>query len=148
MASKNMQTIQNRFIKTHKMVKKIFKLFKKKSKKKKKIKEPEKAEIINFVNKSQKTNNIQTEQMESKKMDNLAKELVDNYIAGQQSMADNQLNQIYEAGGGKDGYAEVTKWASENLSEKEVFGRQLFFLIVILPPENSCFFLYAKRQYS
>ena len=62
------------------MVKKIFKLFKKKSKKKRKIKESEKAEIINFVNKSQKTNKIQTEQIESKKMDNLAKELVDNYF--------------------------------------------------------------------
>ena len=57
----------------------------------------------------------------------IGKELVDNYIAGQQSMADNQLNQIYEAGGGKDGYAEVTKWASENLSEKEVstFNKQV-----------------------
>ena len=62
------------------MVKKIFKLFKKKSKNKKKIKELKKAEVINFVNKSQQTNKIQTEKMESKKMDNLAKEVVDNYF--------------------------------------------------------------------
>ena len=62
------------------MVKKIFKLFKKKSKKKKKIKKPKKAEVINFVNKSQQTNKIQTEKMESKKMDDLAKEIVDNYF--------------------------------------------------------------------
>ena len=62
------------------MVKKIFKLFIKKFKNKNKIKEPKKAEVINFVNKSQQINKIQTERMESKKMDNLAREVVDNYF--------------------------------------------------------------------
>ena len=64
------------------MVKKIINLFKKtkKKKKKKKIKKQESAEIIDFVNKSKETNKIQTEQMEMKKMDNLAKDLVDSYF--------------------------------------------------------------------
>ena len=62
------------------MVKKIFRLFKKKSKSKKKIKEEKKAEVINFINKSKQSNKIQTEKMETKKMDNLAKEIVDNYF--------------------------------------------------------------------
>tara|TARA_B100001094_G_scaffold109894_1_gene105868 strand:+ start:768 stop:1202 length:435 start_codon:yes stop_codon:yes gene_type:complete len=62
------------------MVKKIFRLFKKKSKSKKKIKEEKKAEVINFINKSKQFNKIQTEKMETKKMDNLAKEIVDNYF--------------------------------------------------------------------
>ena len=62
------------------MVKKIFKLFKKKFKNKNKIKEPKKAEVINFVNKSKQINKIQTERMETKKMDNLAREVVDNYF--------------------------------------------------------------------
>jgi len=62
------------------MVKKIFQLFKKKSKSKKKIKEEKKAEVINFINKSKQSNKIQTEKMETKKMDNLAKEIVDNYF--------------------------------------------------------------------
>ena len=61
------------------MFKKIFQLFKKKTKNKKKDKEQKKAEIINFVNKSKQTNKIQTEKMEINKMDDLAKELVENY---------------------------------------------------------------------
>jgi len=61
------------------MVKKIVNLFKK-TKKKKKIKKQDSAEIIDFVNKSKETNKIQTEQMEMKKMDNLAKDLVDSYF--------------------------------------------------------------------
>jgi hypothetical protein len=63
------------------MVKKIFNLFKKKTKikTKKKVNKIEKAKIINFVNRSKKNNKIQTEQMEVRKMDGLAKELVDSY---------------------------------------------------------------------
>ena len=67
------------------MIKKIFKLFKKKKIKKNLIKEnlekkPKKAEVINFINKSKNQSKIQTEKMEIKKMDNLAKELVENYL--------------------------------------------------------------------
>ena len=61
------------------MVKKIVNLFKKTTKKKK-IKKKDSAEIIDFVNKSKENNKIQTEQMEMKKMDNLAKDLVDSYF--------------------------------------------------------------------
>ena len=67
------------------MIKKIFKLLKKKKIKKNLIKEnlekkPKKAEVINFINKSKNQSKIQTEKMEIKKMDNLAKELVENYL--------------------------------------------------------------------
>ena len=62
------------------MIKKIFKLFKKKTKFKKKIKKGNKAEVINFINKSKKNNKIQTNADEARKMDNLAKELVENYL--------------------------------------------------------------------
>ena len=61
------------------MVKKIVNLFKK-TKKKKRLKKQDTAEIIDFVNKSKENNKIQTEQMEMKKMDNLAKDLVDSYF--------------------------------------------------------------------
>ena len=37
------------------------------------------AKIINFINKSKENNKIQTEDSEIKRMDNLAKELVDVY---------------------------------------------------------------------
>ena len=63
------------------MIKKLIKLFKKtKTKKRVVVNKKDKAEIINFVNKAKKTNKIQTEKMEIRKMDNLAKELVENYL--------------------------------------------------------------------
>ena len=67
------------------MIKKIFKLFKKKKVNKNKAKDtletkPKKAEVINFINKSKSQSKIQTEKMEIKKMDDLAKELVENYL--------------------------------------------------------------------
>ena len=40
----------------------------------------DKSKVINFVNRSKNSNKIQTEQMEVKKMDALAKELVENYL--------------------------------------------------------------------
>ena len=65
------------------MIKKIINLFKiKKTKKtKKEIKNDKKnnAEIINFVKTAKNKKKIQTEKMEVNKMDDLAKELVENY---------------------------------------------------------------------
>ena len=62
------------------MIKKIIKLFKKKNNKKKiKKQNKETAKIINFVNNSKKKNRIQTEQMEKKKNDNIAQEIVENF---------------------------------------------------------------------
>ena len=65
------------------MIKKIINLFKiKKTKKtKKEIKSDKKnnAEIINFVKTAKNKKKIQTEKMEINKMDDLAKELVENY---------------------------------------------------------------------
>ena len=62
------------------MIKKIIKLFKKKNNKKQiKKQNNETAKIINFVNNSKKKNRIQTEQMEKKKIDNIAQEIVENF---------------------------------------------------------------------
>ena len=64
------------------MIKKILNLFKYKKKPRKKNMDVDKknnAKIINFVNKSKNKNRIQTEKMEINKMDNLAKEIVENY---------------------------------------------------------------------
>ena len=58
----------------------FFKKFRKNKKTKSMIVKNDKSEVINFVNKCKKTNKIQTEQMEIKKMDALAKELVENYL--------------------------------------------------------------------
>ena len=65
------------------MKKKILNFFKKLKKNKKTksmIVKNDKSKVINFVNKSKNSNKIQTEQMEVKKMDALAKELVENYL--------------------------------------------------------------------
>ena len=58
----------------------FFKKFRKNKKTKSMVVKNNKSEVINFVNKSKNTNKIQTEQMEIKKMDALAKELVENYL--------------------------------------------------------------------
>ena len=58
----------------------FFKEFKKNKKTKSMTVRNNKSEVINFINKSKNTNKIQTEQMEIKKMDALAKELVENYL--------------------------------------------------------------------
>ena len=65
------------------MKKKILNFFRKLKKNKKTksmIVKNDKSEVINFVNISKNSNKIQTEQMEVKKMDALAKELVENYL--------------------------------------------------------------------
>ena len=69
------------------MVKKIFDPFKKN--KKKKEKKQKTAKIINFVNKSKEQKKIVTEREEIKRMDALAKELVDVYYdAARKSILD------------------------------------------------------------
>ena len=65
------------------MKKKILNFFRKLKKNKKTksmIVKNDKSKVINFVNRSKNSNKIQTEQMEVKKMDVLAKELVENYL--------------------------------------------------------------------
>ena len=65
------------------MKKKILNFFKKLKKNKKTksmIVKNDKSKVINFVNISKNSNKIQTEQMEVKKMDALAKELVEKYL--------------------------------------------------------------------
>ena len=65
------------------MIKKIINLLKikkkQKIKKKTTINKKNNAKIINFINTSKKKKKIQTEKMEINKMDELAKELVENY---------------------------------------------------------------------
>ena len=65
------------------MIKKIINLFKirkkKKIKKEIKINKKNNVKIINFITTSKKKKKIQTEKMEINKMDELARELVENY---------------------------------------------------------------------
>jgi len=49
----------------------------------------------------------------------LDKQLVDGYIAGQKSLAENHTKSIQDAVGGKESYGELLEWASKNLSEVE-----------------------------
>ena len=65
------------------MKKKILNFFRKLKKNKKTkstIVKKDNSKVINFVNRYKNSNKIQTEQMEVKKMDALAKELVENYL--------------------------------------------------------------------
>jgi len=49
----------------------------------------------------------------------LDKSLVDGYIAGQQSIANNEVQQIHNTVGGEENYTKVIEYAKTNLSEAE-----------------------------
>ena len=58
-------------------------------------------------------------------MDDLAKrgipqEMVEAYIAGQQSLVSNAISTLAEVAGGKDQLAQTLAWAGENLSDAEI----------------------------
>lgn len=50
----------------------------------------------------------------------LSKELVNDYIAGQQAIAGQMITRIHEAAGGADAYSALMTWASANLNEAEI----------------------------
>jgi len=52
----------------------------------------------------------------------IPKEMVDAYIAGQQSLSDAQTNTIHETVGGVSEYNAMAAWAGENLSDEELEG--------------------------
>lgn len=49
----------------------------------------------------------------------ITKQYVDNYIAGQEAIANQQANEIKQTVGGDDVYAEMVDWASKNMTEGE-----------------------------
>lgn len=50
----------------------------------------------------------------------VSRSLVDAYIAGQQAIADRQVQEVYGSVGGESSYVELVQWASENLEEDEI----------------------------
>ena len=50
----------------------------------------------------------------------IPREMVDAYIAGQQSLVDNQTSAIHNTIGGVDEYEAMAKWAGENLADEEL----------------------------
>lgn len=49
----------------------------------------------------------------------ISKDVVDNYIEGQQLKVEKYENSVFDLAGGKDKYNEVVSWAAENLSEAQ-----------------------------
>lgn len=47
-------------------------------------------------------------------------DLVNSWIQGQEALANNYQNAIYDSVGGEDNYQQMTKWAGDNLSESEI----------------------------
>ena len=45
---------------------------------------------------------------------------VDNYIAGQQALADKYTNTIYNSVGGQESYTELVEWASSNIAQETI----------------------------
>lgn len=50
----------------------------------------------------------------------LPKSVVDAWIAGQEAVAEQNVNSIMDTVGGRDAYNEMTSWAADNLSEMEI----------------------------
>lgn len=50
----------------------------------------------------------------------ISKNLVDQYIAGQQAIANNVQNEIYNNVGGQESYTDMVQWATDNMSEGEI----------------------------
>lgn len=49
----------------------------------------------------------------------ISREMVGQYIEGQKALAEKFVNTVLEDVGGREGYAELTKWAIDNLSDAE-----------------------------
>jgi high-affinity Fe2+/Pb2+ permease len=49
----------------------------------------------------------------------ITKQYVDNYIAGQEAIANQQANEIKQTVGGAESYQEMVDWASKNMTEGE-----------------------------
>jgi hypothetical protein len=83
--------------------------------------------LDNYFNEYAENNSLSEKSYNDLAQQGLSKDVVDKYIAGQQALADNQLNQVYQAAGDKGSYEEMVKWAGENLSaaEVETFNKQV-----------------------
>ncbi len=50
----------------------------------------------------------------------LARQVVDDYIAGQNAIRDNLMKDVFATTGGEEGYSNLTVWAKANLSSEEL----------------------------
>ena len=50
----------------------------------------------------------------------ISKDIVDQYIAGQQAIANQVQGEIYSQIGGKEAYTDMVQWASDNMTEQEI----------------------------
>lgn len=48
------------------------------------------------------------------------REMVETYIKGMQQQAEANVDEVYKAAGGPEGYQELTQWAAQNMSEQEI----------------------------
>lgn len=48
------------------------------------------------------------------------REMVETYIRGMQQQAEANVDEVYKAAGGPEGYKELTQWAAQNMSEQEI----------------------------
>lgn len=48
------------------------------------------------------------------------RDMVETYIRGTQQQADADVQEVYKAAGGPEGYQELTQWAAQNMTEQEV----------------------------
>jgi hypothetical protein len=62
---------------------------------------------------------LDTKSYEALEKVGITKQYVDNYIAGQEAIANQQANEIKQTVGGDESYQEMVDWASKNMTEGE-----------------------------
>lgn len=48
------------------------------------------------------------------------REMVETYIKGMQQQAEANVDEVFKAAGGQEGYQELTQWAAQNMTEQEI----------------------------
>ena len=63
---------------------------------------------------------LSEESLQGLENDGIPRDLVDQYVSGMQALANQQRNAFLDPVGGEQGYAALSEWANENLSEAEL----------------------------
>tara|TARA_R100001594_G_scaffold107878_1_gene142528 strand:+ start:69 stop:809 length:741 start_codon:yes stop_codon:yes gene_type:complete len=76
--------------------------------------------VSQYTNEFNETGNLSEESINAITNAGIPREYVEAYLAGQQAMAENQLNSIYNEVGGEDTYNKMTEWAQNTLPDDEI----------------------------
>lgn len=77
-------------------------------------------DFTSFVNEIQEKGELSAESMETLKAQGFPEELINSYVEGQQALIERNQQTFFNTVGGQENYEAMIKWASTNLSQKEI----------------------------